>query len=87
MKVSQEEPGPPAFTAWFAKERSNDRAETPRRPNDAADGGQKTHAGRPAPSQHIHILLHLALFPAGGPFLPSLFVNTYLAARPCLALD
>jgi hypothetical protein len=25
----------------------------------------------------VFVQLHLALFPAGGPFLPSLFVNTY----------
>jgi hypothetical protein len=31
---------------------------------------------------HFVRALHLALFLAGGPFLPSLFVNTYIRALP-----
>jgi hypothetical protein len=34
----------------------------------------------------VVVRLHLALFPAGGPFLPSLSVTLYILARSCLAL-
>jgi hypothetical protein len=27
----------------------------------------------------VFVRLHLALFPAGGPFLPSLYVNLYIS--------
>jgi hypothetical protein len=55
MKVAQERPGPPACTAWSARERSNDSAgpqgARTTQPTGAQRGGRKTHTGRPAPLQ------------------------------------
>jgi hypothetical protein len=44
MTASQERPGPPACTAWSAKERSNDRSGAPRRPKDSKDIGTNGRA-------------------------------------------